>query len=101
MVDAEIITKVREYGMRVRKRLPVKNIILFGSYVKGTATSESDIDVAIVVEKLPDEDFLDVGADLMMLRQSIDLRIEPHLLSEEEDREGMLEEVKSSGKIID
>ena len=38
----------REYGKLVKEELDVKNIYLYGSYAKGTYTSDSDIDIAVV-----------------------------------------------------
>ena len=50
--------------------------LLNGPYAKGTATSDSDIDIAVIVDKL-DSDYLDEQAKLFKLRRSVDFRIEP------------------------
>jgi len=85
----------------VKKRFPVKYILLYGSCAKGTFTQESDIDVAVVMETLPERNFLDMEAELYTIRRSVDNRIEPILLVEGHDRSGFLNDIKSYGKIIE
>ena len=47
-----------------------------------------------------DEDFLTCEARLFRLRREIDVRIEPVLLEESNDRSGFLEEILKTGEII-
>jgi predicted nucleotidyltransferase len=54
---------------------------LFGSYVKGKQTSESDIDIALVFAELKDEERFERQLQLMILASAIDSRIEPHPFS--------------------
>ena len=65
---------------KVSKKIHVQEAYLFGSYAKGTATTDSDIDVLIIS---PDfgSDHYDNLLQLMKLRRGIDLRIEPHPFS--------------------
>ena len=49
---------------------------LFGSYAKGMADIDSDIDLAIIFEDFPDT--FDMQVQLMKLRRKFDTRIEPH-----------------------
>ena len=58
---------------------------LFGSYSKGTANPWSDIDVAVILPSLKDEDWLELSADLWHDVDKVSLLIEPVLMSEEED----------------
>ena len=62
--------------MLISRELKIKKAYLFGSWAKGTEHADSDIDIAIVVEKM--DDFFSVQMQLMRLRRDIDLRIEPH-----------------------
>lgn len=50
--------------------------MLFGSYAKGTNNEDSDIDIALIFEKVPD--VIDAQIELMKMRRDFDLRIEPH-----------------------
>jgi len=57
---------------------------LFGSYAKGTANSESDIDIANIVDEIKG-DYLDNTSLLYKLRRNVDDRIEPILLESGSD----------------
>ncbi len=95
MANEQIIDKLRQYAKLVKSKMPAKYLILFGSYAKGTESPESDIDVAIIVEKYPDR-LIDIEIELCRLRRNIDLRIEPILLSEDDDV-GFFDEIRSYG----
>ena len=73
--------------------------LLNGSYAKGTATSDSDIDIAVIVDKL-DSDYLDEHARLFRLRRLVDFRIEPVLIEYDEDESGFLREVMNTGYVL-
>jgi len=90
---------VKQYAGVVRKNFDVKKIILYGSYVKDVAREDSDIDVAVVLERV-DGDFLKSEAKLFQLRREIDARIEPVLLEESNDKSGFLEEILKTGEFI-
>ena len=73
--------------------------LLNGPYAKGTATSDSDIDIAVIVDKL-DSDYLDEHAKLLKLRRSVDSRIEPVLIEYGKDKSGFPREVMDTGYIL-
>ena len=54
---------------------------LFGSYASDKEQPESDIDIAIIIDKLKDEEKFDVQVQLILLAAQIDSRIEPHPIS--------------------
>ena len=72
---------------RIMPLNPAK-IILFGSHAKGTATSESDIDLLVVLdnEQMPagyDENmanYLDVSSQIRDLKKKIDIDLIVHTL---------------------
>jgi predicted nucleotidyltransferase len=98
-MDREVVEKVKKYAEVVRKDMPVKMVVLYGSYVRGTENSASDIDVAVVVDKIKG-DYLEQSARLFHLVRKIDTRIEPVLLSSDEDRSGFLSSILNYGEII-
>ncbi len=66
-----------KYAIFLRKINPnIKKIYLFGSYAKGTANDDSDIDLAIIFDELSDA--FDMQVELMKMRRKFDTRIEPH-----------------------
>jgi predicted nucleotidyltransferase len=42
-----ILEKLREHKPELQKKYPVSRLGVFGSYARGTATVESDIDIAV------------------------------------------------------
>jgi len=54
---------------------------LFGSYARRQDCADSDIDVALILEGLPDEERLDLQVKFLILAGQFDSRIEPHPLS--------------------
>jgi len=82
MVNQRIIETVREYVMLIPEELGVKKVYLFGSFASGKAREESDIDIALVLDNMPD--FFSTQKQLMKLRRKIDLRIEPHPIKEQD-----------------
>ncbi len=82
MVNQRVIDTVRQYVMTIPKDLGVKKAYLFGSFAKGIEREDSDIDIALVLENMPD--FFSTQRELMKLRRRIDLRIEPHPIKEQD-----------------
>lgn len=72
------------------KSLPVeyrvKKAFLFGSFARGNAHADSDIDVAVVLPGTFDD--FDMTVDLMRIGRKIDSGIEPHPIEEKEFKEG-------------
>jgi predicted nucleotidyltransferase len=99
-----IIEKVRAYKALVDATFPVKidQCYLYGSYAKGTPRQYSDIDVALVVDRLGDDyDFLKTEPLLWKLTLQIDDRIEPILIARETDYAGFLDEIQRTGILIE
>ena len=99
MDKATAIRRVKQYADLLRQNFNVTKIILYGSYSRDAARKDSDIDVAVVLDSV-DEDFLTCEARLFRLRREIDVRIEPVLLEESNDKSGFLEEILKTGEII-
>ncbi len=70
------INIAQQYMQLVYQKYAVKKSMLFGSFAKGNFNDDSDIDIAIVLTN--PTDIIDAQIDMMKLRRSIDLRIEPH-----------------------
>jgi len=88
-----------EYAKAVIGELEPKNIILFGSYINGTPTVDSDIDIAVVFDDFKGN-WLETATLLSRLKRKVNLLIEPHLLDESEDVTGFLAHVRQTGEIL-
>lgn len=98
-ISAEIIDIINRYIEIVSENYDVIAIILFGSYAKGTQRKDSDIDIAIITDDIKTDKF-DEEVNLMQLRNNIDYRIEPHIItvSDYENNETpFVVEVKNTG----
>lgn len=99
MDKKQAITLATEYKKLVSQWLPVKAIYLFGSYSKGTQHEDSDIDIAVVVDRLNDNYFEDTPL-LWKLRRRISNYIEPVLLTED-DNNPLYADVMRTGILIE
>lgn len=76
----------------------VSDAILFGSFAKGTAREESDIDVALISEEFSGDRF-DDRRRIVPFRRAIDTRIEPMPFRPELFADGgnLVDEIKKEG----
>ena len=95
----EIRDKVEAYSRLVAERYHPKMIIVYGSYARGTATEESDIDIAVFCDVLPGEHY-EHAAELFRLTREIDLRIEPILIESDTVQNRFYKEILKTGKIV-
>jgi predicted nucleotidyltransferase len=92
----EVINKVRNYKKLLKEHFDLDSVYLFGSYLKGNAKEDSDIDVAIIVNKLQGDYFSTIPV-AWKLRSQIDNRIEPMVFEKGRDESGFLEEILNTG----
>jgi predicted nucleotidyltransferase len=96
------IKNIKKYILELeRNKIPIRKAILFGSYAKGLARPESDIDVALISDVFSGDRFRD-RQRIIPLRRKIDSRIEPLPFTPEDfDNGGMLaEEIKKNGILV-
>ncbi len=98
-MDKKVVEIAKLYAQKVKSFMPVSMVILYGSHAKGTAGKNSDIDIAVVIDKFRG-DYLKTSAELFNLVRTVNKRIEPVLLCRENDKSGFLENVLKHGKII-
>jgi predicted nucleotidyltransferase len=98
-MDQKIIEIAQRYAEKVRAAMPVKMVVLYGSHVSGKPHKDSDIDIAVIVDKFQG-DYLAASANLFNLVRGINVRIEPVLLSRNNDKSGFAARVVRQGKII-
>ena len=81
MGKREVIATVRQYKNLVLNHFGAATVYLYGSYSKGKARPDSDIDVAVVVPEVKD-DFLKASAILWSLTWDVNTLIEPVLIDQ-------------------
>lgn len=81
-MDKSISRVVRQFVDRAsQQQTGIISAFVFGSYAKNMQHTDSDIDVALVIDNLADTDRFDTQVRLMLLAAQIDSRIEPHPIS--------------------
>ncbi|HPB82636.1 MAG TPA: nucleotidyltransferase domain-containing protein [Spirochaetota bacterium] len=98
-MDQSVINKVKQFAGIVKQAMPVKKIILYGSYARESEHPGSDIDIAVIVDRI-DGDYLELSAKLYEMVRDIDVRIEPVLLNENLDKSGFIESIMKYGREI-
>jgi predicted nucleotidyltransferase len=81
MVDIHTGEEVKllaiKYAEILRQKYDLHSLYLYGSYVNGNYTSDSDIDIAVIAANFSGDIFEDT-LSLMRYRRLVDNRIEPH-----------------------
>ena len=77
MSTIKIKNIIKNYAKELKKQnYPFSHIYLFGSYAKNTANQNSDIDVAVISDRLK-KNWSENEIELWRLRRNIDSRIQP------------------------
>ncbi|MDY7027560.1 MAG: nucleotidyltransferase domain-containing protein [Spirochaetota bacterium] len=92
----EIIELIRTYAKKISDIAPFYEILLYGSWARGTAKENSDIDIAVFVSEDPD-DLIETEAKLWDRCREVDLRLEPLLIVDKDDPSGFKDMVKKTG----
>jgi len=84
MAKKQVEVIVRDYLKAIMaKNIRVERAILFGSYARGQATKDSDIDIAVISPDLG-KDYIEEAVLLKEISEEIDLDISPRPYSLEE-----------------
>ena len=99
-MDKNIDIAIAKYLELIKEKYSnIESAYLFGSYVKGNSTEDSDIDIALIFTSLNDSQRFEIQVQLMLLAAEIDSRIEPHPISHEDFHSGnpFIAEIKKTG----
>ena len=100
MLDkSTVISLVEQYAQAVTKEFTPESVMLYGSYAKGNAHDESDIDVAVIFNEF-EGDWLESSANLWRLTEDISFYIEPVLLDRAQDKSGFVKNILKTGRVI-
>ena len=99
MAQAEIREIARRYKATLERTIHPVKLILFGSQARGNPGPGSDIDIAVVMDRV-EGDYLEFQAALWRAGREVDDRIEPVLIIEGSDPSGFYQNIKSHGETI-
>ncbi|MCS7222728.1 MAG: nucleotidyltransferase domain-containing protein [Anaerolineae bacterium] len=75
----ELITLLRQRVSMLQEKLPLKRVVLFGSYAQGRQTIASDVDLLVIYAGEPREDAY------ALVKRTLGIRLlEPHVYAERE-----------------
>ena len=82
----QALDTVREYKRVIRPRYHAEpKVVMYGSYAKGHANPDSDIDVAVILPGNEITDHWEQSADLWGDIRKVSVLIEPVLMEDHED----------------
>ena len=99
MDKSTVLKTAQHYAQIVAGELKPSAILLYGSYAKGNARADSDIDVAVVFDGF-NGDWLETSARLWKLRRDISDYIEPVLLDRTHDPSGFIADIFKTGEVL-
>jgi predicted nucleotidyltransferase len=91
---------VKNFADEVRKQFSVGKVILYGSYAKGTATKDSDVDVCFFLTNINDDNWFDISRQIFEIsHEYLDNYIEPRVyhVNDLDDNNPFIEEVIRTG----
>ena len=65
------------FTKELKDLFPVKKVLLYGSYAKGTFSDDSDIDIAVVIDENDYSKKIEITSKLFKIASDIDVFIEP------------------------
>ena len=101
-IPQKVKIAVKNYAKTLKKDgLPIKKVILYGSYAKGNARKWSDIDVCVISPAFRKKDALEY-LWLMKTRKDIEAMISPVGFAPKDfvDESQLVWEIKTTGKEI-
>jgi len=99
MDQKAVIELLSKYKTLLSRHFSLDQMLLYGSYARGTASEESDIDVVIILKAF-NGNYFSVVPKIWKLRKEFDTRIEPHVFEKGKDKSGFLDEIIKTGIII-
>lgn len=97
-----VIQDVKNYIVVLRENgIPVERVLLFGSWARGTAKEDSDVDIALVSSFFTGDRFMD-RRKIVPLRRNINNNIEPIPFCPEDFAAGgvLVDEIRRYGEEI-
>lgn len=101
VTQQSVILQLRRFAEELRQQhVPLRQIILFGSFARNEQHEYSDIDVALIADTFTGAAFIDIKPFVHILVKHVD--IEPHTFSPEQftDWNPFVQEIKRTGIVI-
>lgn len=102
--ESEIINEISKLVKSLEKNIKVDSVILFGSYAKGTADKDSDVDIAVISPEFGQDTLKDKQLIYRtIIKEDIEPYFEIHTFTPSELKTSdsyFISEIRSTGKKI-
>ncbi|WP_066640157.1 nucleotidyltransferase domain-containing protein [Desulfolucanica intricata] len=102
--ESEIINEISRLAQSLNKNIKVDSVILFGSYAKGTADKDSDVDIAVISPEFGRNPLKDKQLVYRtIVKENIEPYFEIHTFTPSELKNSsnyFISEIRSTGKKI-
>lgn len=92
-------TIIEQFISSLTSEIQPRKVILYGSWVKGYPDGESDIDIAVVFDRIED-DYLDLLTRIYQIASMVDVNIEPVVFENNHDPTGFLLNILEQGEVV-
>lgn len=99
MDKREVVKLAETYADKITNIVNPDKVVLYGSYAKDAAHSDSDIDIAVICNHFNGDRFK-ISTELWKCAYGVSDIIEPVLLSDDDDVSGFLNEVLNTGIVV-
>ena len=99
--NESLMSVINDYILEVKKHMSIDHVFLYGSYAKGAATCDSDVDLCFFSESFESRRSVDVVTDLLGIAGTFkDFNVEPRALPTSALSSGkpFIKEVLETGK---
>jgi len=102
--ESEIIDEIRRLVQSLKKDIKLDSVILFGSYAKGNAVENSDVDIAVISPEFGQNPLKDKQLIYRtIIRDDIEPFFEIHTFTPSELKDSdsfFVSEIRSTGKMV-
>lgn len=101
-IPQEVLSLTTDYVNKLKQKIPVEKVVLFGSYAKGDYTKDSDVDLAVFSSVFENMSRVDGLTFLLMqaLEYQIDIQPQPYTMKDYVERTGLVDEIIKTGIVI-
>ena len=98
-IPQEILSLTTDYINKLKQKIPVEKVVLFGSYARGDYTEDSDVDLAVFSSAFNNMTRVDGLTFLLMqaLDYQIDIQPQPYTMQDYIERTGLVDEIIKTG----
>jgi predicted nucleotidyltransferase len=98
-IPPNVIESIKHFILKISEEIPIKKVILFGSFAKGTFDEKSDVDLAVFSDYFEKISRVEGTTYLLIQAQEFDLDLEPLAFTaqEYEERLGIVDEILRTG----